>query len=130
MFTEFVGNVQRNGAVNNWIFQRGDKSLIVEWIPLERISSKRKMPVKEKIMSKGFSQEAIDLIQRYSATFHRAYFEWFADRPGEETELVKDIKRRLEENDPCPLPPEYPEGTLLWFISKPTSRDLPTVKTI
>lgn len=49
------------------------------------------MPVKEKIMSKGFSQEAIDLIQRYSATFHRAYFEWFADRPGEETELVKDI---------------------------------------
>lgn len=54
-------------------------------------------------MSKGFSQEAIDLIQRYSATFHRAYFEWFADRPGEETELVKDIKRRLEENDPCPL---------------------------
>lgn len=71
------------------------------------------MLVKEKIMSKGFSQETIDLIQRYSATFHRAYFEWFADRPGEETELVKDIKRRLEENDPCPLPPEYPEGTLL-----------------
>ncbi len=64
-------------------------------------------------MLQGFSKETVDLIRQYSETFHEPYFQWHADCPTEETEIVKDIKRRLEENDPYPAPAEYPEETLL-----------------
>lgn len=64
-------------------------------------------------MPQGFSEENVDLIRQYSETFHEPYFQWFADRPVEESEIAKDIKRRLKENDPYPASAGYSEETLL-----------------